>query len=143
MVVGIAMVLMGVVTLMRGPRAESGRGASWLNSIGSFGIVPVFGVALALNVRPKAVLLVAAAGLAISRAGLAFEQNLLLVVFYTALATFTVVVPIVATILFPRWMEPRLVAVKGWIAASLRRGQRRDHDLVGAFVIAVGLGIVG
>ena len=142
-VVGIAMVLMGVVTLMRGPRAETSRGASWLNSIGSFGMVPVFGVALALNVRPKAVLLVAAAGLAISRAGLAFEQNLLLVVFYTALATFTVVVPIVATILFPRWMEPRLVAVKGWIAAHSAGLSAAIMTLVGVFVIAVGLGIVG
>jgi hypothetical protein len=142
-VVGIAMVLVGVVTLARRPRAGSSRGTSWLHSIGSFGVVPVFGVALALNVRPKAVLLVAAAGLAISRADLRFEQNLLLALFYTAVATLTVVVPIVATILFPRWMEPRLVAVKGWVAAHSAGLSAAIMMLVGVFVIGVGLGIVG
>lgn len=140
-VVGVAMVLMGVVTLVRRPRTGSGRGTSWLNSIASFGVMPVFGIALALNARPKSVLLVAAAGLAISRADLSFEQDLLLTLLYTAVATLTVVVPIVATILFPRWMEPRLVAVKGWIAAHSAAVSATIMALVGVFVI--GLGISG
>ena len=140
-VVGIAMVVMGVVTLMRGPRTGSSRGASWLNSIGSFGMVPVFGVALALNVRPKAVLLVAAAGLAISRADLPFDENLVLVVLYTAIATCTVVVPIVMTILFPRRMESRLLWMKAWIAAHSTAVGATMMILVGGFVI--GLGITG
>ena len=59
-VVGIAMVLLGVATLVR-RRASSGRGARWLDNIGSLGTLPVFGIGLALNIRPKAMLLVAAA----------------------------------------------------------------------------------
>ncbi len=138
-VVGIVMVLLGVIALARRNRPGNSRGTNWLDSIGSFGIVPVFGIALALNVRPKAVLLVAAAGLAISRSDLPFEQNLVLAVLYTAVATVTVVVPIVATILFPRWMEPRLVAVKGWIASHSSAVSAALMILVGAFVIGVGI----
>ena len=66
-VLGIAMVLLGVFTLVR-RSASSGRGARWMDGLGSLGMVPVFGIGLALNLRPKAILLVAAAGLAISRA---------------------------------------------------------------------------
>jgi hypothetical protein len=102
-------------------------------------MVPVFGIALALNVRPKAVLLVTAAGLAISRPRLPFEENLVLAVLYTAVATVTVVVPIVATILFPRWMEPHLVAVKGWVTAHSTAVSATIMILVGIVVIGVGI----
>ncbi len=138
-VVGIAMVLLGVLTLARRNRGGTGRAAGWLDGIGSFGVVPVFGIALALNVRPKAVLLVTAAGLTISRAHLPFDQNLLLAVVYTAIATVTVVVPVVATILFPQWMEPRLVSAKGWIAAHSAAVGAAMLILVGGFVIGIGL----
>jgi hypothetical protein len=137
-VVGIAMVLLGVVTLA-GRRAASGRGARWLDGIGSLGILPIFGIGLALNIRPKAMLLVAAAGLAISRADLPFDENLVLVVLYTAIATCTVVVPIVVTILFPRRMEPRLLSAKGWIAAHSTAVGATMMILIGLFVIGVGI----
>jgi hypothetical protein len=139
-VVGIAMVLLGAATLT-GRRAASGRGSHWLDGIGSLGILPIFGIGLALNIRPKAMLLVAAAGLAISRADLPFDENLVLVVLYTAIATCTVVVPIVVTILFPRRMEPRLLAAKGWIAAHSTAVGATIMILMGGFVI--GLGIAG
>jgi hypothetical protein len=137
-VVGIAMVLLGVVTLAR-RSAASGRGARWLDGIGSLGTLPVFGIGLALNIRPKAMLLVAAAGLAISRADLRFDENLVLVVLYTAIATCTVVVPIVVTILFPRRMEPRLLSAKGWIAAHSTAVGATMMILIGLFVIGVGI----
>ena len=139
-VVGIAMVLLGVATLVR-RSASSGRGARWLDNIGSLGTLPVFGIGLALNLRPKAVLLVAAAGLAISRADLQFDENLVLVVVYSAIATCTVVVPIVVTILFPRRMEPRLLWMKAWIAAHSTAVGATMMILVGGFVI--GLGFTG
>ena len=59
---GIGMVLLGVFTLVRGS-AASGSGPRWLNGVGSLGVLPVFGIGLALNLRPKAILLVVAAGL--------------------------------------------------------------------------------
>jgi hypothetical protein len=139
-VVGIAMVLLGVATLAR-RSAASGRGGRWLDGIGSLGILPVFGIGLALNIRPKAMLLVAAAGLAISRADLRLDENLVLVVLYTAVATCTVVVPIVLTILFPTRMEPRLLSTKEWIAVHSTGVGATILILMGGFLI--GLGIAG
>jgi len=136
---GIVMVLVGVVTLTHRTRAGGGRGPGWLNGIGSVGTVPVFGIGLALNLRPKALFLAAAAGLAISGAQLASDENLVLVVLYTAIASCTVVVPIVVTILFPRQMEPRLLAAKGWIAAHSTVIGATILILIGGFVTGVGL----
>jgi hypothetical protein len=136
--VGIAMVLMGVFTLVR--RSEgSGRGARWMESLGSLGTVPVFGIGLALNLRPKAILLVAAAGLAISRAHLSLEGNLVLIAIYTAIATCTVVGPIVLTILLPHMMEPRLLAAKEWIASHSTGVSATLMILIGGFVIYLGI----
>ena len=99
----------------------------------------MFGIGLALNLRPKALLLAVAAGLAIVGADLVFHNNLGLVVFYTAIATCTVGVPIVATILFPRWMEPRLLSAKRWIAAHSSTVGATMMILIGGFVIGVGV----
>jgi hypothetical protein len=136
---GVAMVLLGVFTLVRGSAASSGRGSRWLEGVGSLGVVPVFGIGLALNLRPKAILLVAAAGLGISRAHLSLEEGALLVVIYTAVATCTVVVPIVLTILMPHMMEPRLVAAKEWTAAHATGVSATLMLLIGGFVIYLGI----
>jgi hypothetical protein len=138
-VIGTALVLLGVVTLVRRSRAGSGRGPGWLDSIGTFGILPVFGIGLALNLRPKAILLAAAAGLAIAGVNLVFHDDLGLMVFYTVIATCTVGIPIVATILFPRRMEPRLLSAKAWIAAHSTTLGATMMILIGGFIIAVGL----
>ena len=89
-VIGAAMVLLGVVTLVRRTDADAPRGLGWLDGIGSLGILSVLGIALALCIRPKAGLLALAAGLAINRANLALEEELVLVVLYTVLGTSTV-----------------------------------------------------
>ena len=135
---GIAMVLLGVFTLVRGSAAKRTRfplaGRRRL-----LGVVPVFGIGLALNLRPKAILLVAAAGLAISRAHLSLEESAVLVLVYTAVATCTVVVPIVLTILLPHMMEPRLLAAKEWIAAHSTGVSATLMILIGGFVVYLGV----
>lgn len=138
-VVGIAMVLLGVVTLARRRQARGTRGPRWLQDIGSLGSVPVFGIGLALNLRPKAVLLAAAGGLVISKANLRLDENLVLILLYALVATGTVVVPIVATILFPGWMVPRLRAAKGWVTAHSTTLGATIMIAVGALVITLGI----
>ncbi len=138
-VIGSAMVLLGVVTLLRRDHARGSDRPGWLNGLGAFGALPVFGIGLALNLRPKAVLLAAAAGLAISGARLRDAENLVLLVSYTAIGTCTVVLPVVATMLFPERMEPRLVTAKDWIAANATAVGATILILIGAFVAGVGL----
>lgn len=138
-VIGIAMVLLGVLTLARRKRAAGDGEPGWLDGIGSFGILPVFGIGLALNLRPKAVLLAGAAGLAISKADLQFNDNFVLVAVYTAIASCTVVVPIVATILSPRRMEPRLLSAKKKIEVHSTAVGATMMILIGAFVVGIGM----
>ena len=56
-----------------------------------------------------------------------------------AIATCTVVVPIVVTILFPRRMESRLLWMKSWIAAHSTAVGATISILIGGFVIGVGV----
>src|SRR6185503_17396245 len=107
--VGGALVVLGLVTLVRRTRTSTSQHPSWIESIGSFGRLPALGIGLALNLRPKALLLFAAASLAISSAHLTVRDTLILIAVYSAIATSTVVAPILATVFFPGWMEPRLV----------------------------------
>ena len=138
-VIGAAMVLLGVVTLTRRTVSDAVSGSRWLDGIGSLGVLSVLGIALALCIRPKAALLALAAGLAINRANLAVEEELVLVVLYTVIGTSTVVVPIVATILFPRQTVPRLVAAKRWLLANSTAVGAAIMIPVGGYVIALGV----
>jgi hypothetical protein len=136
LIVGTALVALGIVTLVRVRRHETSVGRpEWLETIGSFGALPAFGIGLALNVRPKSVLLLAAASLAIRAADLDTSQTAVAIAVYTAIATSTVVVPIVATALFPRAMEPRLLRARDWLTAH-------GGELTGAIMILVGLFVV-
>ena len=76
-----------------------------------------FGIGLALNIRPKALLLFTAASLTITGASLSVEENLIAIIVYTVLATSTVVAPTLATVFLPDRMEPRLVAARELISA--------------------------
>jgi len=134
--VGTALVVLGLVTLVRRTRTSTSQRPSWIESIGSFGRLPALGIGLALNLRPKALLLFAAASLAISGAHLNVQSTLILIAVYTAIATSTVVAPILATVFFPSWMEPRLVAARDWINAH-------GAALTGVLMVLIGVVVIG
>ena len=110
-----------------------------MQGLSDVGPVPVFGIGLALNLRPKAVLLAAAAGLVVSDANLALDENLVLLLLYTVVATGTVGVLVVSTILSSRRMEPRLVSVNAWMSAHSRVISATIMVVAGVFVAALGL----
>ncbi len=138
-VIGGVMVLIGVLTLVRQSRSHAPGGSGWLDDVGSLGVLPVFGIGLALCLRPKAGLLALAAGLAINRAALPLEENLVLLVVYTLVATSTVAVPIVATVLFPQQTVPRLVAANRWLSVHATTVGAAVMIPVGGYVIALGV----
>jgi hypothetical protein len=90
----------------------------WLLSVGSFGPLPSFAVAVALNFRPKGLVLGAAAGLALRDASLRPTEIAAAIAVYTALAASTIVVPVVATLLAPQRVEPQLVTAQAWLSKN-------------------------
>jgi len=135
-VVGSALVVLGLITLIRKRRGSpTAERPDWLESIGSFGALPALGIGLALNLRPKAVLLFAAASLAIRGADIGPADTVVAVVVYTAIATSTVVVPILATTFFPQRMEPGLIRARDWITAH-------GVELTGAIMVLVGIFVI-
>jgi hypothetical protein len=115
--IGGALVLLGVLTLRRRPDPGEGGTPKWAGALDSFGAGPSFGIGLALNFRPKGVLLSAAAGLVLRSASLGPEDSLALIVLYTGIATSTVTAPILATLFYPDRMEPRLQAGRDWMTS--------------------------
>jgi hypothetical protein len=138
--VGGALVLFGVVTVVRHARTSGSRPPSWIEGIGSLGPLPALGIGLALNLRPKALLLFAAASLAISGAPPGVDDTLFLIVVYTAIATSTVVAPTLGTVFFPDRMEPRLVAARDWVGAHGTAVTGGVMILVGVVVLIAGIG---
>ena len=84
--------------------------------VDSLDALPAFGLGLALNVRPKAFLLAVAAGLILHSASLEPDAAVIGVTFFTILATSTVVVPVLLTLLSPKRMLPRLHAARTRLA---------------------------
>ena len=139
--IGSALVLFGVATLFRNSQRSS-RPSAWIEGIGALGPLAALGIGLALNLRPKALLLVTAAGLAISGGppGVDDSDTLILIAVYTAVATSTVVVPILATLFFPERMEPRLVVARDWVSAHGPSVTAVVVIVVGVVVLAAGIG---
>jgi len=136
---GSALVLLGLVSIARRRRAPVNQRPSWIEGIGSFGPLPALGIGLALNVRPKALLLFTAASLAITGAKLSVEESLIAIIAYTVLATSTVVAPTLATVFLPDRMEPRLVVARDWISAHGASMTAVVMILIGIVVVAAGL----
>lgn len=138
-VIGSALVVFGVVTVVRHARTSTSRRPSRIEGIGSLGPLAAFGIGLALNLRPKALLLFAAASLAISGAPPLVDDTLFLILVYTAIATSTVVAPTLATVFFPDRMEPRLVVTRDWVSAHGTAVTGGIMILVGGVVLAAGI----
>jgi amino acid transporter len=138
-VIGLLMVVLGLVALRR--RTESGSGPlpTWVNRIDTFGSLPALGIGLALNLRPKAILLAAAAGLVLRGAKLSPTESLLMIAIYTAIATSTVSVPCVLTLVAPERMEPRLNAARQWLTDNGILVTAAVMILIGGVITGIGI----
>lgn len=139
-VVGLAVVVIGVVAWIRVRRHPTDAMPKWLSAVSSFGPWASFGVAFGLNVRPKGLLLAIAAGLALRGDGLTAPESLVVIVIYTIVGASTVAVPIIVTLAAPVRMEPRLVAMKDWVARNSGAVTAIILLLIGVVIIGTGLG---
>jgi hypothetical protein len=135
-IIGAALMVLGVVNLRRGER----RGLpGWLSTVDSFGALASFGVAVLLDFRPKGLLLGIAAGLALHAASVRPSQVGVLIFIYTVIATSTVVVPIAASLMAPRKMEPKLIAARDWLARNGRTLTSSVMFMIGVVILGAGL----
>lgn len=134
--VGFLVLLLAAYTWFRVAPDQPRETSSWLDRVGSLGPLGSFGSGTALNFRPKGLLLAAAAGLAVAGGSLRPAGVVVVVALYLVVATSTVAGPIVATLVAPDRMRPRLTTASDWLV--------RNRRVVTVVVLAlVGLVIVG
>ena len=138
--VGIALIVIAVVAWRRARANPSTTMPKWLNAVGSLGPLASFGVAFALNLRPKGLLLAIAAGLALRGDGLTVGESAVAIAIYTVVASSTVAVPIIVTLASPKRMEPRLVSAKEWISRNNGIITAIILVMIGVVIIGTGLG---
>ena len=139
--IGAALILLGVINLRRRSQSESESTGlqGWLFRVDSFGVLVSFSVAVLLNLRPKGLLLGMAAGLALHATSVNLDEALVLIVIYTLIATSTVVVPIVASLVAPRRVEPKLLAARNWMNHNGRLLTSLIMFMIGVVILGYGL----
>jgi hypothetical protein len=133
-VVGAALVAGAILTWRRSRSGASTSGGR-LAALGSYGPAASFGIACLLGLRPKALLLGIAAGLAIGAESETSTRNGLALALYVAVSASTVAVPIVCTLVSPHSMEPRLVTWHDWLS-------RNGPIVTASVMMTIGLALV-
>jgi len=137
--IGAALIVLGLVQILRRSRAPESGMPRWLTAVDSFSGPVSFAVGVVLNVRPKGLLLGVAAGLALNAASVDSAQSAALVVIYTLIATSTVVVPIIASFLAPKKVQPKLISARDWIGSNGRVLTSAMLFMIGVVIFGVGL----
>ena len=136
-VVGAALVIGAILTWRRSQTPAPTSGGR-LERLGSYGPAASFGIAFLMGLRPKAMLLGIAAGLALSAQSPTSARSGLALALYIAVSASTVAVPIVCTLLSPHSMEPRLVT---WRERLSRSGLKVTASVM--MVIGLALAALG
>ncbi|KRE23145.1 GAP family protein [Agromyces sp. Soil535] len=134
--VGIGLVVVAIVEWRRARRHPSDALPKWLASVDKLGPWSAFGIAFALNFRPKGLLLAIAAGLAIRAGNLSVGESAIVIGIYTIIGASSVGVPVILALVDPKGMQPRLLDMKEWIM--------RNHGTVTALIVLIiGVVIIG
>jgi hypothetical protein len=111
----------------------------WLTAVDSFSGPVSFAVGVVLNLRPKGLLLGITAGLGLHAAPVNSAEAAALVVIYTLIATSTVVIPIIASFLAPKKVQPKLISARDWISANGRVLTSAMMFMIGVVIFGAGL----
>jgi threonine/homoserine/homoserine lactone efflux protein len=114
-------------------------GPAWLRSVEKLGPRSSFGVALLLNIRPKALLLAIAAGLALHADAGSPTNAVLALAVYTVIGASTVAIPIIAAVAAPDRVERPLSATREWLVSHGNLITIAILVLVGIVVIVLGV----
>ena len=141
MLIGLAIVVIGLRSLSRQRHRPAAPGSPRvLRIVESIRPLPAFGLAVLLNIRPKALLLAAAAGVVIGSAGLETWQVTIALGVYVILGASTVALPIILFLARPERMERPLRAAQAWIARNNRTAASVVEIVIGTVILGDGLG---
>ncbi len=135
-ILGAALALLSLHAMFRRGAAAGGSASKWAETVGALGAVKSLGLGLVLNIRPKGLILSTAASLALHSAKLEVEETAVLVLVYSAIATSTVTIPIVATLVSPDRMEPRLINGRDWL-------DEHGYVVTATIMLFIGVIIIG
>ncbi|MFB9307624.1 hypothetical protein BJY17_002902 [Agromyces hippuratus] len=139
MIVGAGLIVIGIISWRRARRNPTDAMPAWLGKMESIGPWSAFGLGVALNIRPKEILLALAAGLAVRGAGLSGSEAAIVILVYTLIGASTVAVPVIATLIDAKGMQPRLLKMKEWLTRNNRVVTSLILLMVGVFIIGSGL----
>jgi hypothetical protein len=139
LVIGAALIVLGLVQILRRSRSSASGMPRWLTAVDSFSGPVSFAVGVVLNIRPKGLLLGVTAGLALHAASVNSAQSAALVAIYTLIATSTVVIPIIASFLAPKKVQPKLISARDWIGSNGRVLTSAMLFMIGVVIFGVGL----
>lgn len=134
--IGLALFAFGVALLVKKSKMPASAGGSWTKRLNGMHPLTAGGVGLILNLRPKALLLAAAAGLVIGIGKSGFIAGLVPLGIYTVLGCSTVAIPVILTMLRPNLMQPRLIEARNLL-------ERNQRVVTGIVIIMVGAILVG
>lgn len=139
--VGIALVVYAAVvgTARRRRTAPREELPSWMRGLGRLKPLPAFGLGLALNARPKSILLAAAAGLAISSLQLTPSTGVVVIAIYLIIGASTVAGPAIFAVLRPVKARFQLESAEKWLLRHSRAVAVIVAIAIGAVVIGNGL----
>ena len=140
MIVGAGLIVIAIVSWRRARRNPVEGLPAWLGKVESIGPWSAFGLGVALNIRPKEILLALAAGLAVRGAGLSGSDAAIAILVYTIIGASTVAVPVIATLIDAKGMQPRLLRMKEWLTRNSRVVTSLILLMVGVFIIGTGIG---
>ncbi|RXZ48998.1 GAP family protein [Agromyces fucosus] len=140
MIVGAGLIVIAIVSWRRARRNPVEGMPAWLGKVESIGPWSAFGLGVALNIRPKEILLAIAAGLAVRGAGLSGSDAAIVIAVYTIIGASTVAVPVVATLIDAKGMQPKLLRMKEWLTRNSRVVTSLILLMVGVFIIGTGIG---
>ncbi|MET0932260.1 MAG: GAP family protein [Mycetocola sp.] len=139
--IGSALITSGIVLAIRRPRRrDTVEGTPrWLRTVGRIKPVASLGFGLLLNIRPKALLIAAAAGLIIGTSRLDPAETMIVLAVFTVVSGSTVATPVVLAIARPVAMRRRLERAQQWIVRNSRAVTIVVLLVVGTFVLGDGL----
>lgn len=145
LVVGVGLIVYAIwrFARRRGFRASPGANKAtprWLRAVASIRPLGAFGLALALNIRPKSLLLAAAAGLAVGPSGLPPTQIAIVLVIFVVVGSSTVGVPIVMALANPERTRRMLRSAGDWTRRNSRIVTLVVMIVIGTVIFGNGLG---